>query len=300
MKKVRLCLMMACCATLLLSSCSNMLDSLEKAAETKESTKTEKSEKAEETGNPENTQPLPPAPITPELQIPVTPPAQNPEENKPQEQNPENQQPQEQQQPEQQQPETNPQPEQQQPQEQQPEQQQPQEQQPEQNPVTPPNDNPQGEEKITYTIKHYKQNIEDDNYTIIEDATETKELTKMNSDADVYGKGLEKEFEGFNAKLYLDSNNTVTIQYERLITEFTFDADGGKWSDGENTQVVQGKYGAAVTAPANPTKITDSVDYKFTGWDKTIPTVFGTEAQSFKASWEVEKTLCKIEHLAES
>lgn len=249
MKKVKLCVILACCATLLLSSCSNMLDSLEKAAETKESTKTEK---AEETGNPENTQPLPPAP--------VTPPAQNPEENKPQEQNPENQNP------------------------------------PEQNPVTPPNDNPQGEEKITYTIKHYKQNIEDDEYTLIEDATETKELTKMNTDADTYGKGFEKTFEGFTANLTLGSDNVVIIKYERNTVRFTFDADGGKWSDGKSSLVVEGKNGRPVTVPENPSKITDEIDYKFAGWDKTIPSVFGTEAKSFKASWVIEKTLCRIEH----
>ena len=177
MKKVRLCLMMACCATLLLSSCSNMLNSLEKAAETKESTKTEKSEKAEETGNPENTQPLPQEPITPQPQIP--------EEN---------------QEPEEQQPE-------QQELEEQPEQQQPQEQQqPEQNP----------------------------------------------------------------------NENQKTITY-------TFNANGGKWTDNKTEITVTGKTGDAVSLPENPVYTTTNYDYKFTGWNTTVPQTFGEENLSFQA-----------------
>ena len=197
----------------------------------------------------------------PSTQTPVTPPVENPPAQEPVT------------------PPNNPEPE--------PEPQQPEEQKP----VTPPE-----EEKITYTIKHFKQNLEDDDYTLIEDATETKKLTKLKSDADTYGKGLEKTFEGFRANLYLGSDNVVSIKYERIAVQFTFDADGGKWSDGKSTLVVEGKYGRPVTAPENPTKITDEIDYKFTGWDNQLPSTFGLEAKTFKATWEVEKTLCRIEH----
>lgn len=198
MKKVKLCVILACCATLLLSSCSNMLDSLEKAAETKESTKTEK---AEETGNPENTQPLPQEPITPQPQIPE-------ENQEPEEQQPEQQQPQEQQ------------PEQQQPQEQEPEQQQPQEQQqPEQNP----------------------------------------------------------------------NENQKTITY-------TFNANGGKWTDNKTEITITGKTGDAVSLPENPVYTTTNYDYKFTGWNTTVPQTFGEENLSFQAQWKEEKILATIEY----
>ena len=136
-----------------------------------------------------------------------------------------------------------------------------------------------------YTVKHYQQNITDDNYTLIENDTQiltgkTGSSTNANS----------KTYEGFTAQTFeqkdiaADGNTTIEIYYNRNIITLTFSANGGTWSDGTtNDKTLTGKYGAVVNMPDLPTL----TDYKG-NWDQEIQTTF-SENKNYSVVW-MEKT----------
>ena len=69
---------------------------------------------------------------------------------------------------------------------------------------------------------------------------------------------------------------------QKTIT-YTFNANGGKWTDNKTEITVTGKTGDAVSLPENPVYTTTNYDYKFTGWNTTVPQTFGEENLSFQA-----------------
>ena len=132
-----------------------------------------------------------------------------------------------------------------------------------------------------YTVKHYQQNITDDNYTLIENDTQiltgkTGSSTNANS----------KTYEGFTAQTFeqkdiaADGNTTIEIYYNRNIITITFSANGGTWSDGTTAdKTLKGKYGAVVNIPDLPTL----TDYKG-NWDQEIQTTF-SENKNYSVVW---------------
>lgn len=138
---------------------------------------------------------------------------------------------------------------------------------------------------IHYTVKHYQQNITDDNYTLIENDTQiltgkTGSSTNANS----------KTYEGFTAQTFeqkdiaADGNTTIEIYYNRNIITLTFSANGGTWSDGTTAdKTLKGKYGAVINIPDLPTL----TDYKGK-WDQEIQTTF-SENKNYSVVW-MEKT----------
>ena len=66
--------------------------------------------------------------------------------------------------------------------------------------------------------------------------------------------------------------------------QITFDANGGVFEDGKNTQVVDVLEGSMPEVPKNPTK----KGYRFVGWNKEIAVATGNT--TYKASWEAIKT----------
>ena len=71
---------------------------------------------------------------------------------------------------------------------------------------------------------------------------------------------------------------TYTAQFDQAPNPYTitFDTDGGSPID-----PITADYGAAVTAPADPTR----VGYVFTAWDKAIPATMPAENLTIKALW---------------
>ncbi len=82
----------------------------------------------------------------------------------------------------------------------------------------------------------------------------------------------------------LGEDNVLTVYCKLADVTVTFLANGGKFADGKQSVEVTGKYGSAITAPADP----EMTGHKFTGWDKTVEGATFTTADVYLATWEAE------------
>lgn len=135
-------------------------------------------------------------------------------------------------------------------------------------------------ETANYTLKHFKQNIEDDDYTL----SYTTELS---------GKIGEKtpndntEYTGFSIKeqkssiIKADNSSVHEVYYDRNIITYTFNTDGGS-----SIEPISGKYGAKVPEIPTPEK----AGYIFTSWNPTIPQTF-EESLFFTAEWVLDTNI---------
>ena len=131
---------------------------------------------------------------------------------------------------------------------------------------------------VEFTVKHYKQNVADDNYTLFE--TETKNGYTESQ----VGNGLAKNtktdtnYSGFYSLLYdtttkiaADGSTVVEIYYDRYYYLMNFDLDGG--------------YGAPINV-GTPTK----PGYSFDKWEPTLPATMPAENTTHKATWNAGTT----------
>ena len=126
-----------------------------------------------------------------------------------------------------------------------------------------------------YTVEHYQQNIDDDEYTLAETDTETGTTDEDTS-------ATAKDYAGFTAKtveqmkISADGSTVVKIYYDRKKIILTLNLDGG-----EGDESITGKYGTAVTAPTNPTK----TGYTFANWNPELPAILPAENTTYTATW---------------
>ena len=133
-----------------------------------------------------------------------------------------------------------------------------------------------------YVVKHYQQNIDDDEFTLVE----TENLTGT-SDANVTPAVI--AYEGFTAPtpeevtIAADGSLVVVYEYTRNKYQLT-------WNAGEGTLVDNGytrgsvKFGKQILAPANPTWR----GHTFQHWDKTIPTNMPADDLTLTAQWTTD------------
>ena len=132
--------------------------------------------------------------------------------------------------------------------------------------------------EVEFTVKHYQQNVSNDEYTLAD--TETK---KGYTESAV-GDGLAKtDYTGFYSLLYdttttiaADGSTVVEIYYDRNYYLMNFDLDGGY-----GVEPIYARYGAPISigTPEKP-------GYSFNGWDKNLPATMPAENRSYKAQWE--------------
>ena len=133
--------------------------------------------------------------------------------------------------------------------------------------------------EVDFTVKHYQQNVSNDEYTLVD--TETK--TGFTESA--VGESLAKtDYTGFYSLLYdtttkiaADGSTVVEVYYDRYYYLMSFDLDGGY-----GVEPIYARYGAAISV-GTPTK----PGYTFDGWDKDIPATMPAEITKFKASWKI-------------
>lgn len=130
---------------------------------------------------------------------------------------------------------------------------------------------------VNFTVKHYLQNISNDEYIL--DATETIDTKKTE---DPVGDGLQKTYEGFTALLYdtttkiaADGSTVVEIYYDRNYYLLNLDLDGGY-----GAEPMYARYGTKVDI-ANPTR----AGYTFADWTPTLPETIPAENMTCKAAW---------------
>lgn len=136
------------------------------------------------------------------------------------------------------------------------------------------------ENSVNYTIKYLGQNIQGNDYTALCDAVTGSVASGSTITPEA------KSFDGFELEAAIakvsvtEDNNVFEIKYKRKQITYTFDPKGGNWNGSTTAKTVSGKYGAAV-------EITDPAysGRTFTGWNKTVPSTFGTENLSFEAQW---------------
>ncbi|MEL3906274.1 MAG: leucine-rich repeat protein [Treponema sp.] len=152
---------------------------------------------------------------------------------------------------------------------------------------------------LVYTVEHWQQNIENDEYTKIEKDTETKTGT-----INTLTEAQAKPYEGFTAQTFsqvtikADGSTVVQIKYDRKIITLTLDLAGGSTTtaliDGEaGKKLLQGKFGAAVTDIAAPAK----TGYTFSGWNPVLPETFPAENTGHTAQWAAEGDYSIAYHL---
>ena len=132
--------------------------------------------------------------------------------------------------------------------------------------------------EVEFTVKHYKQNVSNDYYTL-SDTDTTKGYTES-----AVGENLAKNYEGFYSLLYdtstkiaADGSTVVEIYYDRYYYLMSFDLDGGY-----GVEPIYARYGAPISVDT-PTK----PGYTFEGWTPSIPATMPADNTSYKASWKI-------------
>lgn len=138
---------------------------------------------------------------------------------------------------------------------------------------------------VDYTVIHYQQNLNDDNYT--EAKRETKQGLTNSTVPDVANAD-----EGFYALLYekpniaADGSTVVEVYYDRYYYLMNFNLDGGY-----GVEPIYARYGTPIGDVGTPTK----AGYSFKGWslDGTTDSLPGTmpaKNRTYKAVWEADNT----------
>ena len=145
-----------------------------------------------------------------------------------------------------------------------------------------------------YTVQHWQQNIQDDDYTLVTADNEAKAgITGGQTQA------AARTYTGFTAKeitqatIAADGTTVVKVYYDRKKITYTFKANGGNWNGSTEDVVVKGKFGAALPAVSEPQK----TGYTFAAWNNEVPSTFGAENKIFTAQWlNGTSTVYKVEH----
>ena len=128
-----------------------------------------------------------------------------------------------------------------------------------------------------YTVQHHYETLTD-GYDV-----ETVPMTGTTGEQTM---AVVKDKAGFTAgtvaqaTIAANGSTVVNIYYTRNSYTLTVDADNGTAVSEKSY-----KFGAAITAPENPTK----TGYTFDGWDKTIPGTMPAENMTVKAQWKINQ-----------
>lgn len=133
--------------------------------------------------------------------------------------------------------------------------------------------------EVEFTVKHYQQNVSNDQYTLAD--TETKKGYTESAVGDNLAK---TDYTGFYSLLYdttttiaADGSTVVEIYYDRYYYLMNFDLDGGY-----GVEPIYARYGAPISVDT-PTK----PGYTFVSWTPSIPSTMPADSTSYKASWKI-------------
>ncbi len=145
---------------------------------------------------------------------------------------------------------------------------------------------------VNYTVIHYQQNVDNDNYTI--ESTETKQGLTNSQVPEVA-----KTFTGFYSLLYerpaiaADGFTIIEVYYDRYYYLMNFALNGGY-----GTEPVYARYGAEIGTVKDPTM----AGYTFAGWSETyvdlgesgtavqIPKTMPAASKNYYAIWTPDDT----------
>ena len=144
---------------------------------------------------------------------------------------------------------------------------------------------------VNFTVKHYQQNVDNDQYTLVETETKTGY-----TESEV-GATLAKTYEGFTALLYdtttkiaADGSTEVEIYYDRNYYLLSLELDGGYGAD-----PVYARYGAAI-AIDDPVK----AGYTFGGWTPAKPETMPASDMTLTAQWTAGQANYQVQYWQEN
>lgn len=144
---------------------------------------------------------------------------------------------------------------------------------------------------VNFTVKHYQQNVDNDQYTLVETETKTGY-----TESEV-GATLAKTYEGFTALLYdtttkiaADGSTEVEIYYDRNYYLLSLELDGGYGAD-----PVYARYGAAI-AIDDPVK----AGYTFGGWTPAKPETMPASDMTLTAQWNAGQANYQVQYWLEN
>ena len=145
--------------------------------------------------------------------------------------------------------------------------------------------------EVEFTVKHYQQNVADDNYTLLE--TETKNGYTESP----VGDNLATTYEGFYSLLYdtttkiaADGSTVVEIYYDRYYYLMNFDLDGGY-----GVEPIYARYDAPISV-GTPTK----PGYSFNGWNPELPATMPVDGGTYTAKWTVGNAKYVVQYWQEN
>lgn len=134
--------------------------------------------------------------------------------------------------------------------------------------------------EVSFTVRHYQQNTDNDNYTLVNTEPKTGYTNAQ------VGDKLAAADTGFYSLLYdttvriaADGSTVIDIKYDRYYYLLNFDLDGGY-----GVEPIYARYGAPVSV-GTPAK----AGYKFAGWDKVLPETVPAHNDKFTAKWREDK-----------
>ena len=145
--------------------------------------------------------------------------------------------------------------------------------------------------EVNFTVRHYQQNVENDQYTLVE--TENQKGYTENE----VGAALAKTYEGFTALLYdattkiaADGSTEVEIYYDRNYYLLSLNLDGGYGAD-----PVYARYGATI-AIDDPVK----AGYTFGGWTPAKPETMHASDMTLTAQWTAGQANYQVQYWQEN
>lgn len=129
--------------------------------------------------------------------------------------------------------------------------------------------------EVSYTVRHYRQNVNDDEYTWVDTTIATGYTEALTSDS------AANSYTGFTAlthyheEIAADSSTMIDIYYDRNYYLMSFNLDGGY-----GVAPIYARYDAPISV-GNPYK----PGYTFDGWDASVPTTMPAESRNYTAKW---------------
>ena len=149
---------------------------------------------------------------------------------------------------------------------------------------------------VSYTVRHYQQNIYDDEYTWVDTTMATGLTESLTSDT------AAKTYEGFTAlshyheEIAADGSTTIDIYYDRDYYLMSFDLDGGY-----GVEAIYARYGADISV-ADPQR----AGYSFDAWSLDgitailLPNTVPAYNSSYTALWTAGSTSYTIAYWLEN
>lgn len=146
---------------------------------------------------------------------------------------------------------------------------------------------------VNFTVVHYQQNVDDDNYT----QAETEKRTGQTDD--YVGASLAKPYDGFyalpyeNVKIAADGSTVVEVYYDRNYYLMDFTMNGGY-----GVEPIYARYGTPIASVGTPVR----AGYTFASWtpDLTLPATMPAQNTTYAANWTAGQSTYLVQYWLEN